>query len=60
MEEHLTDNIIAANCDYIGSYHLSIIYRRPWVFAFDNLAISWPILMKLGMGVDIGMGYSAP
>ena len=60
MEEHLTDNIMAANCDYIGSYHLSIyhlsIYRRPLVFAVDNLVISWPILMKLGMGVDIGMG----
>ena len=49
---------------YIGSYlssiYLSIIYRRPLVFAVDNLVIPWPILMKLGMGVDIGMGYSAP
>ena len=38
----------------------SIYHRRPWVFAFDNLAISWPILMKLEMWVGIQMGFSAP
>ena len=49
-----------SSISYSG-FSLSLsIYRQCLRFSIDNLFISWPILMKLGMEVDIRMGYVAP
>ena len=48
MKEHLTDDIIAANCDYSGSYLSIVVIGGLRVITHFSAS-----LMKLEMWVDI-------